>query len=90
MLIKKKKIYIYIYIFFFFYLFFFYPLFFQEGPIEIKRNLFFQGVLAKMAVLKFHKHITHIINTKQSKCHGAHTREEQEHGDEDVNSNNSI
>ncbi len=23
-------------------------------------------------------------------CHGAHTREEQEHGDEDVNSNNSI
>ncbi len=23
-------------------------------------------------------------------CHGAHTREEQEHGDEDVNSNNSL
>ncbi len=23
-------------------------------------------------------------------CHGAHTREEQEHGDEDVNSNNNI
>ncbi len=23
-------------------------------------------------------------------CHGAHTREEQEHADEDVNSNNSI
>ncbi len=23
-------------------------------------------------------------------CHGAHTREEQEHGDKDVNSNNNI
>ncbi len=23
-------------------------------------------------------------------CHGAHTREEQEHTDEDVNSNNSL
>ncbi len=23
-------------------------------------------------------------------CHGAHTREEQEHEDEDINSNNSI
>ncbi len=23
-------------------------------------------------------------------CHGAHTREEQEHGDEDINSNNNI
>ncbi len=23
-------------------------------------------------------------------CHGAHMREEQEHGDEDVNSNNSL
>ncbi len=23
-------------------------------------------------------------------CHGAHTREEQEHGDEDINSNNSL
>ncbi len=35
---------------------FIYPLFFQEGPIEIKINLF-QGVLAKMAVLKFHINI---------------------------------
>ncbi len=25
-----------------------------------------------------------------SRCHGAHTREEQGHADEDVNSNNSI
>ncbi len=23
-------------------------------------------------------------------CHGAHTREEQEHADEDINSNNNI
>ncbi len=36
-----------------------YPLFFQEGPIEIKINLFFQWVLAKMAVLKFHIFNTH-------------------------------
>ncbi len=35
-----------------------YNLFFQEDPIEIKINLFFQGVLAKMAILK-----CHIINT---------------------------
>jgi len=33
---------------------FFIPLFFQKGPIQIKRNAFFQGVQAKMAVLKFH------------------------------------
>ncbi len=38
---------------------FIYPLFFQEGPIEIKRNLFFQGVLAKMAVQKVHINILH-------------------------------
>ncbi len=25
-----------------------------------------------------------------SNCHGAHTREEQEHADEDLNSNNSL
>ncbi len=38
---------------FYFYLFIIiYPLFFQEGPIEIKINFFFQGVLAKMAVHK--------------------------------------
>ncbi len=37
--------------------FFIYPLFLQEGPIEIKINLFFQGVLAKMAVLKFNINI---------------------------------
>ncbi len=29
-----------------------YLLFFQEGSFEIKINLFFQGVLAKMAVHK--------------------------------------
>ncbi len=34
-----------------------YPLFLQEGPIEIKINLFFQGFLAKMAVLKFNINI---------------------------------
>jgi len=28
--------------------------FFQEGPIQIKRNVFFQEVQAKMGVLKFH------------------------------------
>ncbi len=32
----------------------------------------------------------HIHNFEHTSCHGAHTREEQEHADEDVNSNNNI
>ncbi len=47
--------------------FFFYPLFFQESPIEININLFFQGVLAKTAVQKVPVNIKHIIIYKQSK-----------------------
>ncbi len=39
--------------------YFLFFLFFQEGPIEIKINVFFQRVLAKKSS---HKHITHIIN----------------------------
>ncbi len=32
----------------------------------------------------------HCTSSQHALCHGAHTREEQEHADKDVNSNNNI
>jgi len=49
-----------------------FPLFFQEGPIEIKRHLFLQGVLSKMAKLQItHKHTTHVKHSRKSE-HNIH------------------
>ncbi len=41
----------------------------------------------RLGLIYYHYPLDHyMINM----CHGAHTREEQEHADEDVNSNNSL
>ncbi len=46
--------YLYLFNFFYYYNFFIYPLFYQDSRIEMQ-NLFFQGVLAKMAAQKVSK-----------------------------------
>ncbi len=35
-------------------------------------------------------HFTTMVTPQNTNCHGAHTREEQEHADEDINSNDNI
>ncbi len=65
-------------ILYFIYLFFF--LSFKFGWV-VNKTLF-------CGVTKWQTQSTYLILS--SHCHGAHTREEQEHADEDINSNDNI